>query len=373
MTETINKHDRCLGIIGMGRLGSCMALCFAHKGYKVIGVDKHDVIMTSSEPMYQELFAQVQNSPERWRMSTDFESVLEADTIFVVVATPTLPGENAYDHSQLDMVCKDIMSYGKQPSRKHLVISCTTMPEYCNKIQSLLDDFNYDVSYNPEFIAQGNIIPGLLNPEMILIGEANVERGIELEALHVSVCDSYGSVHRMSRTEAEITKIALNCFITTKIAFANMVGDCVRSTSTSSTGADRVLSAIGADSRVGSKCLQYGYGFGGPCFPRDNRAFASYLETKGINNHIALATDASNKAHLDYQIQTFCDTSPEEDITFTNVTYNGVSELIDESQQLLFAADLAKRGFNVCIDERPSVVQKVRDIFGDLFTYKLLP
>lgn len=73
---------------------------------------------------------------------------------------------------------------------------------------------------------------------------------------------------------AEITKLAVNCFVTMKVSYANMIGDIADATP----GADKnhILQAVGADSRVGTKYLRPGYGFGGPCFPRDNRALGGY-------------------------------------------------------------------------------------------------
>ena len=85
----------------------------------------------------------------------------------------------------------------------------------------------------------------------------------------------------MSPDSAEITKLAINCFITTKIAYANMIGDIADQTP----GADKfeILKAVGGDKRIGGLYLKPGYGFGGPCFPRDNRALGSYAQQVGID------------------------------------------------------------------------------------------
>jgi len=168
----------------------------------------------------------------------------------------------------------------------------------------------------------------------------------------------------MSPLSSEICKIALNCFITTKIAFANMIGDLA-----SKVGAEpqKILNAIGADERVGSKCIKYGYGYGGPGFFRDNKALGIYAKENDCAINISDATDECNAAHL----QAMIDACDEKKITLTCVTYKPQSIMIEESQQLAFAVGVAKKGVEVTIVERPEVIQQVKEIYGDLFTYML--
>lgn len=159
-----------------------------------------------------------------------------------------------------------------QPSDKHIVIGCTVLPGYCRDVGSFLleDCINTTLSYNPEFIQQGDIIHGFLNPDIVLIGQGCEDVGNLLEAMYKSVCENSPMICRMSPSSAEVCKLSINCFVTTKISFANMIGDIADRTP----GADKedILHAVGSDSRIGQKCLKPGYGFGGPCFPRDNRA-----------------------------------------------------------------------------------------------------
>ncbi|MDP1881197.1 MAG: hypothetical protein Q8K60_09695, partial [Parachlamydiaceae bacterium] len=205
--------------------------------------------------------------------------VLDNDIIFIIVSTPSLP-DGKYDHSQVDSVIDKLIQLGRQDKIKDLVICCTTMPEYCDSVQRKLDNYNYRVSYNPEFIAQGTIIYNQQYPDMVLIGEADTKAGEILVNIYSNLVRNKPHYARLSRTEAEICKIALNCFLTTKISYANMVGDVLLK---SGFNPEDVLNAIGSDSRVGNKYLKWGYGFGGPCFPRDNRAFAIYAEQIGVD------------------------------------------------------------------------------------------
>jgi UDPglucose 6-dehydrogenase len=96
---------------------------------------------------------------------------------------------------------------------------------------------------------------------------------------------------------AELTKIAVNTFVTTKISYANMLADiCDR---LPGADADVVTRAVGADSRIGVKYLKGAIGYGGPCFPRDNIAFSALARSLGARTELADATDAMNR----YQIE----------------------------------------------------------------------
>ena len=255
---------------------------------------------------------------------------------------------------------------------KHIVIGCTVFPGYIRTVGKFLlrDCPNTTLSYNPEFIAQGNIIYGLQNPDMILIGEGSSEIGDRLEVLYRRVCKNDPKICRMSPDSAEITKLAINCFITTKIAYANMIGDIADSTP----GADKfaILKAVGGDKRIGALCLKPGYGFGGPCFPRDNRALGSYAQQIGIEPIIPEATDAANKLHAQYMIEQLLAENRDEYV-FESVTYkdNCAVPIIEESQKLVIAHALAKHGKRVVIVDSPTIIAEVQQAFGNIFEYHI--
>jgi UDPglucose 6-dehydrogenase len=166
----------------------------------------------------------------------------------------------------------------------------------------------------------------------------------------------------MSCTEAELVKLATNCFLTTKISFANMVGDIANRLECN---ANIVLKAIGTDSRVGSKYIKPGFGFGGPCFPRDNRALAKCGEELGIDAVISKATDEMNDKHLQYQIENFVKNNPDKtkEIEIEYVTYKKDSILLEESQQLKFALELKKLGYSIkLLDQREEVLTQLKDL-----------
>ena len=306
-------------------------------------------------------------SSKDFKATTSLDScILHSDILFVVVATPSL-ANGKYDHSQVEELIGALQDAGNQANRKHLVICCTTMPGYCSTVQKRLEKYNYTVSYNPEFIAQGTILKDLQAPDMVLIGESCSESGDEIEEIYKQCTTNQPTISRMTTTEAEICKISLNCFLTTKISFANMIGDIARF---SDCNPEPILSAIASDSRVSPKYLRYGFGFGGPCFPRDNRALAIYASEKGVKATISEASDDFNALHIGYQIELFKKHNNVTDpVVFDYVTYKPESDMLIESQQLLFAEALAKAGYSVVIRERKNVIQSLRQKYSNLFSY----
>ena len=359
-----------ISVIGIGKLGLCFALTLESSGFNVVGCDINpqyvqkinSKTLRSDEQGVEEKLKESNN----FIATTDFEKTVQhSDMLFVVVATPSLES-GRYDHSQVDSVVNKCISMGKQKQTKHLVVCCTTMPGYCDTVSDRLEKYNYTVSYNPEFIAQGTIIRDQSHPDMVLIGQANERVGDSLENIYKAHTHSNPRICRMSRTEAEICKISLNCFLTTKIAFANMVGDIARF---SNCNPDVILKAIGSDTRVGNKYLGYGFGYGGPCFPRDNRALAIHADDVGVDAMISKASDRSNNRHLKYQLELFKkENSKDTKIVFDFVTYKKESTMIIESQQLEFAKLLAEEGYQVVLDERQSVYDQLDESFLEKVT-----
>jgi UDPglucose 6-dehydrogenase len=353
---------KSISIIGVGKLGLCLGLNLEKKGYNVTGVDiSEDYVQslnnktfTTTEPLVNEYLYKSKNIT----FTTKLSRALENDILFVVVRTPSTY-DWKYDHTEIEQIADQLIQLGKQPTRKDLIINCTTFPGYCDTLQEKLKDFNYFVSYNPEFIAQGTIIRDQVHCDTVLIGEADEYAGKLIAEIYKKIVESTPVYTRMNRTEAELTKLSINCFLTTKISYANMIGDIADRLGCSS---EKVLEAIGTDSRIGNKYLKPGFGFGGPCFPRDNRALAKCAEGVGVDAVIVKATDEMNRKHLDYQLQDFLKNSPDKKkpVEIEFVSYKKDSILIEESQQLKFALLLKKLGYNVVVlDQRKEVLDQL--------------
>ena len=345
-----------IGLIGAGRLGLCLALLMEKAGYDVIASDvREDYVkclnmrlVNTTEPHVQE---QLLNANHIHFTTDNLEVIEKSDIIFTLVLTPSLE-DGSYDVSNVDDVVSDVIKYGwnKDLSNKSLVIGCTTNPGDCDFFENRLKETGISVFYNPEFIAQGSIIKDLQNADMVLLGGDGKHKG-NLVNIYKKIQYGYKepSIHLMSTKAAEITKIAVNCFLTTKISYANMIGQ-VLAQSNLYDEIETVLSSIGSDSRIGHKYMNFGFGFGGPCFPRDNRAFASYAQKVGVEHNIGTTTDNFNDAHAtflkDYFDKHNIDNLP---FCFDYIAYKPETDILTESQQYKLCLDLLDLGYKVYV------------------------
>lgn len=368
-----------LTIIGIGKLGLCNALSLERVGYHVLGVDifqgyvdqLNNKIYHSFEPIVNEYLQASQN----FRATTDLKEGLEfSDLIWIVVDTPNGGGENFYDHSKLSRLLMKINDY--KIKNKHLVVCCTTMPGYISRIgKNLLDKCeNVTLNYNPEFIAQGAIIKGFENPDMVLIGEETEEAGKLIEEVHHNVTKNDPKICRMPTLEAEITKITVNGFITMKISYANMIGDAC-----DSCGADKfkIMEAVGQDQRIGVKCLKPGYSFGGPCFPRDTQCLGQFIDKVGGYPILSEASRKYNDYHTEFQTRQILNELHEkrqDRYTISDICYKEESKvpIIEESAKIKIARNLAKNGINVTIRDQKHLIDLARMEYGDLFGYEVI-
>jgi UDPglucose 6-dehydrogenase len=369
------KSSEHIAVIGIGKLGLCFALNLDLVGYHVTGLDVDaDYVaqvnaktLRSHEPQVEAMLANAQNLVA----TTDWNALMARDIrlYFIVVATPSLP-DGGYDHHQVDALLARFAAGGKSKHARHLIVMCTTMPGYCDRAAAQMAPLNYHISYNPEFIAQGTIVQDQQYPDQVLIGEASVEAGDAIEAVYRRLCVKTPTFCRMARLSAEIAKLATNCFLTTKISFANSIGDLALQVGAEP---EKILAAIGADGRIGHKYLRYGFGYGGPCFPRDNRALGKFGQESGMQVLLSEATDEINRRHLDFQFGQYCaQFGADEVIVFETVTYKPGTTILEESQQLALALRLAQAGRKVRVRDLKPVIDALRVLYGDLFSYEVI-
>ena len=361
-----------VGVLGIGRLGLCLALNLARSGFNVFGYDIREEhvesiknkTFTTIEPEVVDLIDNI----DKMTPTTDLcEALSKSQALFLTVNTG-IRSDNRYDHQQVDSLIETMIECGVQKQTKTLIINCNVYPGFSNKIQEILHGYNYKVSYNPEWVAQGQIIKDQIYPDLVVIGEADTEEGDRIEYIYRKLCKNNPVIHRMDRLSAEITKLSLNCYLPTKISFANMVGDLAVK---AGADPDKILAAIGTDSRIGGKYLKYGYGYGGPCFPLDLRTFIHYARSKEFEPFLPIATEQTNEYHLQCQVEHFVEATPKDkEIVFDSVAYKNGVDIILDSQQLFFAVEIAKRGYKVKIKDIPSVKKQVKKIYGDLFKYE---
>lgn len=359
-----------IGVIGAGRLGITFALLCEKAGYEVIVSDKRDdyvynlnhSICDTNEPLIQKMLFEVNNFSAT---TSNLEIIENSDIIFTFVATPSTT-DGSYDTSAVFEVANDFFTASKSDIsifNKKFIIGCTTNPGDVEQIQNKLSMFSIQVAYNPEFIAQGEIVKGLEQSDIVLIGTEYQELSNELIQIYNKIQTTPVHAHVMSPKAAEITKIGINCFLTTKISYANMMGD-ILTKSNLGNEIDSVLNAIGGDSRVGKKYMKYGFGFGGPCLPRDNRALGHYANELGLKLNLPFTVDEFNKEHAEFIKNFFIGQNPDKTIPFVMnyVTYKRGTDILEESQQFKLCLDLLEEGYYVNVIEIEPVIKQLSDL-----------
>lgn len=366
---------KTISVVGIGRLGLGFALLLENIGYDVVGVDVSEEYvkkinsktLNTSEPGYTELLKNSKN----FKATTSLEEGLNhSDLIFIIVQTPNSGGERFYDHSILSNLL--IHMNRLKPIGKDIIIGCTVMPKYIDDIgiHLISDCVDCHLSYNPEFVAQGEIMKGFKNPDIILVGTNNQQLVPKLKEIYSIMSVNQPKFCFMTPIEAEIVKISLNGFITTKISYANMISDLCDELNADKTV---VLNAIGSDTRIGNKYFRPGYSFGGPCFPRDTKALKLLVSQNGIDDDLLSATTKYNEYHIEYQANQLL--KENQDIyIFKNVCYkeNSIIPIIEESAKLKIANKLVKYGKSVIISDVNDIINEVKKEYGNRFVYQII-
>jgi UDPglucose 6-dehydrogenase len=221
----------------------------------------------------------------------------------------------------------------------------------------------FGLCYNPEFIALGNVVTGLLEPDLVLIGESDATSGARLAALYERYNVNQPRIARMSLTSAELTKISINSYITMKISFTNQLR--LISEKFPDSNIHDMLAAIGCDTRIGPKFLKPGLSYGGPCFPRDNRLVVYTARQQGLEAPLAEATDRLNNFTKLALLEQVCSlVQPGDAVAVLGMAYRPNTYIVEESAGLHLAQELKRRGCKIFVhdyqaspDNSPSLIE----------------
>lgn len=365
-----------ISIIGLGKLGLCTAACFAAAGHKVFGYDLNDHFRTELKvrrnPIDETgLTELLETAWDNLYIVDDYATAVNSsEATLIIVPTPSLP-DGSFTNQYLIKALEELAPTLKQKADFHIVdIVSTVMPGSCDKVFTpLLEQATGKIIgkelglvYNPEFIALGSVIHNFLNPDMVLIGTSDLRSSAAIQELYSSTCRSNPVMSVMSLINAEIAKISLNCYVTMKISYAN--GLTALCENVPGADVDIITAAIGADTRVGSKYLKGGLGFGGPCFPRDNLAFQAFAEEFGqdaILGKAVVAINSSVPERIFNKITSYC-TAPAE-VTLLGLSYKACTHIIEESQSIMLAQLLVKAGYKVKLHD-PKAIDISKSILG---------
>lgn len=341
-----------------------MAATFASRGFDVLGVDiSAETVgkINAGRPPVDEPFLAdtMRKAGQRLRASTEAADAVATDASFFIVPSPSLP-DGSFSNEFLMRAMQSVAQALKSARKKnHLFIcSSTTTPGACRQViipmleQQLGGKCGkaFGFCYNPEFIALGNVVRGLLEPDLVLIGQSDERNGRLLESLYLKYNTNRPKIARMSVTSAELAKISVNSYVTAKISFTNQLRMIAEQYA--DTDIHAILDAIGADSRIGHKYLRAGLSYGGPCFPRDNRLVSYAARQVGLSAPLAEATDAVNEMTKERLAQqALASVKPGDVVAVLGMAYRPNSYIVEESAGLHVAQMLKRHGCQVVVHD----------------------
>jgi len=347
-------------VVGLGKLGSCMAAVIASRGFHVVGMDINraavQALQSGLPPIWETGLAEIISAnKERLSASNDLDAVItETDVTFVVVPTPS-QSDGAFSLKYVSEAFASIgAALGKKDAYHLIVLVSTVLPgDTRSKLIPKLEDASnkscgqdFGVCFNPAFIALGSIVEDFLKPDFVLIGESDPRAGDVLSECYREMGLDKVPFARMSIENAELSKLAVNTFVTTKISFANMLGEMCGKLPGGDV--DVVTGALGLDSRIGRKYLRAGAAYGGPCFPRDNEAFRFWADKIGVANDLARATDKANREFTARLLDTHTEViAAASKVAILGLAYKLVSNWAEEGQGILLAQSLSAQGKQV--------------------------
>ena len=317
-------------VIALGKLGLCLALCLAERGFHVLGVDIDEQRVNQVnhgvapwyEPGLAELLARYTTGSHlgggSFRATTQHAQALtHGDCTIVLVPTPQ---ESDGDFSTR-YVESALAALAQSLTEKHLfILSSTVLPgtldgviiPLIERVSGLRLNEGFGVCYVPDFVALGNVINDFLRPDLVVIGESAAVYGDVVATIYQRLCLNQPAISRMSLISAELAKVSLNAYITMKISFANTLAnlcECIPGADV-----DAITQAIGADRRISPHYLRGGTAFGGSCFPRDVSAFLRLAEVQGtqaelqrITTRLLMCAGCYKQDSLCRPMKLFCD------------------------------------------------------------------
>ncbi len=281
-----------IAVIGTGYVGLVTGAGLADFGNDVVCVDidarKIEALKQGKIPIYEPGLDKIVNrnvSEGRLQFSTDLpDAIRSSRAIFIAVGTPPKPDGSA-DLRYVEEVARTIAKYMNGPK---LVITKSTVPIGTGRlIEKILaesgSEFRSSVASNPEFLREGSAIEDFMRPDRVVIGASDAESIALMKEIYAPLHSLEVPFVVTNVESAELIKYAANGFLATKISFINEIAVLCELL-----GGDvqDVARGIGLDSRIGSKFLQAGPGFGGSCFPKDTSAVADIARQYGYEFEI---------------------------------------------------------------------------------------
>lgn len=364
-------------VIGTGYVGLVVGTCLAEMGNDVICIDK-DVdkikklkkgIVPIYEPGLEELI-KVNISEGRLVFSDNLdESIKKSLVCFIAVGTPKAEDDSA-DLSVFYQVAQDI---GKSMNGYKVIVDKSTVPvgtaEKTAKIIKQNTEFDFDVISNPEFLKQGTAVEDFLKPDRVIIGSNSKKATEIIQELYAPFLRTGNPVIIMDVKSAEMTKYAANSFLAVKISYINEIANICEKI-----GADIEMVRVGmcSDTRIGSKFLFPGIGYGGSCFPKDIKAMIKTAKDVGCEPRVLNAANETNLAQrqifVKKIINRFGSDLTGKTFAIWGLTFKPKTNDMREAPSIEVIKALLSHGAKIKVFD-PKAMETAKEIFGNKIVY----
>lgn len=294
-----------IAIVGTGYVGLVSGSCFSEMGINVTCIDidskKIERLCNGVIPIYEpglEEMVKKNRANGRLSFSTSLASCIDScDAVFIAVGTP--PGEDG--SADLQYVLEVARTFGKLIKKYTLLVTKSTVPiGTANRVKEAVreelekrgENISFDVASNPEFLKEGSAIKDFMSPDRIVIGVDSLRAKELMERIYRPFQLNNYRVIMMDILSAEMTKYAANAMLATRISFMNEMARLCEATGAN---IDKVRAGIASDSRIGSKFLYPGCGYGGSCFPKDVKALVKTGEEHGVKMEVIASVEHVNQ------------------------------------------------------------------------------
>ena len=353
-----------IAVIGAGYVGLVTAACFSEFGYEVICIDndkyKIKQLKKNIIPIYEPGLSDLvkKNAKSKYLLfSNSISKIRDANIIFIAVGTPSSRrGDGEADLKFVFSVVKDISKFLKK-GKKQLVITKSTVPVgtgkkiqdiICELRPELVNNKDYFVSSNPEFLREGSAIEDFMRPDRVVCGVTDKKAEDTLKELYRPLNLREAPVLITDIESAEIIKYASNAFLALKVSFINEIANLCEKTGGN---VQMVAKGMGLDNRIGPKFLHPGPGFGGSCFPKDTRALYASFKKNKIKNTLVKSVinfNEDRKISIVNKIKNLLKPNIKNKvIAFLGVTFKPNTDDLRESPSLEIIPRLRKLGVKI--------------------------
>jgi UDPglucose 6-dehydrogenase len=373
-----------IAIVGTGYVGLVTGTCFAEVGMNVTCIDidqnkidnLHKGILPIYEPGLDEMVSR-NVGKKRLHFSTNLaEAIQGAEVVFIAVGTP--PDEDG--SADLKYVLAVASSIGEHAQHPMVVVTKSTVPVgTAEKVRGALkeqllkrqSDLEIYVASNPEFLKEGAAIEDFMKPDRIVVGVDNPKAEEFIRKLYKPFLMNGHPIYFMDIPSAEMTKYAANAMLATKISFMNDIANLCEIM-----GADvnMVRKGIGSDTRIGTKFIYPGVGYGGSCFPKDVKALIKTAKENKYNMRVLTAVEEVNENQKEVLFNKvknhFKGNLKGKKFALWGLSFKPKTDDMREAPSLVIIEKLLKEGANVVAYD-PVAMHEAQRMIGDTIAYSM--